>query len=690
MIDRLALGLRTRVPVILQAEAAECGLACLAMVASHYGHRVDLPAVRRRFSTSLSGMSLLDLIGAARRLELNVRPLRAEMSALAKVRLPAILHWQFNHFVVLVAWNGHKGVIHDPAGGRKSLDAAEVSEQFTGVVLELAPSARFAARDEREAIRITDLFRRVVGLPRVVASTLALSVALEVFQILMPIGSQLIIDQALVAADINLLWIVVLALALATILQAAVSATRSWGLMVLGATLSVQWSASLFDHLVRLPLGYFEKRHVGDVLSRFGALETIRDTFSTRFLSSLIDGVMAVGLLAMMFAYGGWLTLVAIAATAIYLVVRSSIYGTYRRTSEEEIVRHAREQTHFLETLRGIITVKVFGLEQRRGAVWLNLFVERLNARLATQKLDILYGAVNQLLSGLSRVLMLALGAAAVIHGELSLGMLVAFLAYKDQFADRAAGLIDTGFALRMLRLQAERLADIALSEPETEGMATATRSQAPQRIALREVGFRYGEADKPVLAGINLEIEAGACLVIFGPSGRGKSTLLKLIGGLFRPNEGEVLIDGLALSPATLPAYRSGTACLMQDDQLFAGSLLDNITAFDVSADLDLARTCAVFAAIDADIARMPMGFETLVGDMGSALSGGQKQRLLLARALYRRPNVLLLDEPTNHLDDDAANRIIDMIGQIPCTRIIVTHDDRLRRIATQLHELL
>jgi ATP-binding cassette subfamily B protein RaxB len=688
--EDLSLGLGRMMPVIHQGEAAECGLACLTMVASYHGHRMDLAAVRRRFPVSLTGMTLLHLLGAAARLGLSGRPLRVELRALNTIHCPAILHWDLNHFVVLTRWRDGRGVIHDPARGRVALNEAELSEHFTGVALVLTPTAEFSRREEREAIRLGDLFRRVAGLPRAVATTLALSLALEVFQLLLPIGSQVVIDQVVVSADLDLLRLVALSLTLLVLMQAGVSAARDWGLMTLGATLSVQWSTSLLGHLLRLPLGYFEKRHVGDVQSRFGALEALRETFSNRFVSSLMDGAMAIGLLAMMLAFGGELAFVAVATTLTYLLLRCAAYAPYRRASEEAIVRHAREGSHFLESMRGACAIKVLGLEDARHAAWLNLLVDRINAKLAIQKLDILYGTANKVLFGLDRVLILALGAAAVVHNTLSLGTLVAFLAYKDQFAGRAAGLIDAAFQLRMLRLQAERLADIALTEPETEAAApVGERREEPTRLTLRGVTYRYGAGDKPVFEGVDLEVERGKCLIVVGPSGCGKTTLLKVMAGLLPPSEGEMMADGAPLTPARLGEFRAGLACVLQEDRLFAGSLLENVTAFDAEVDHARVQHCTSLAAIDADLARMPMGLETLVGDMGSALSGGQKQRLLLARALYRRPGLLLLDEPTNHLDDASVERIVEMLGQLGCTRVVVTHDQRLLRIASRVHRL-
>ncbi|MFC3690909.1 peptidase domain-containing ABC transporter [Chenggangzhangella methanolivorans] len=688
LVERLSLGWsRPKTPTVLQTEAAECGLACLAMVSGFHGRLVDLATLRRRFSTSLGGLTLKQLVCIAGRLELAARALRVEMEALPELAVPCVLHWGFNHFVVLESVGPRTATILDPAIGRRTMSHEELSKSFTGVALELTPTQDFSPADERQTIRLTALFRNVVGLPAAILQLLALSVAFEVFTLAVPFGTQIIIDQAIVAADADLVTLVALGLALLVVLQTAMFAARSWAIMALSNGLNVQWASGLFSHLIRLPLDYFEKRHVGDVTSRFRSLETVQDTLSTTSVLSVVDGVMAVGLIAMMALFGGWLALVAVGTTLIYVAIRVGAYAPYRAASEESIVQSARENTHFLETLRGATTVKLFGLEERRTATWLNLLVDRFNARLHTQKLDVLFNSATKLLFGLDRVLILYLGANAVIDQSVTLGALVAFLAYKDQFATRIESLVQAAFKMRMLNLQAERLADIALTPREVSGEGFAPAAPGQLRpataISMKNVGFAYGGGEQPIVRGFDLDIRPGECVALLGPSGCGKTTLLKMLAGLLPPTSGAIEIDGTPLNERSMASYRERIGCVLQDDRLFAGSIAENIACFDPALDMQWARACAAAAGIDHDVMRMAMGYETLVGDMGSTLSGGQKQRIFIARALYRKPSLFLLDEPTNHLDERAIDVVLDALKRLPMTRIVVTHNSRVASIA-------
>jgi ATP-binding cassette subfamily B protein RaxB len=657
------------------------------MVAGFHGRLIDLATLRRRFSTSLGGLTLKQLVAISGRIELSARALRVEMEALPRLSTPCVLHWGFNHFVVLECVSARAATIRDPAIGRRVLPLEEVSKNFTGVALELTPTQSFARRDERQTIRILDLFRNVVGLPRAILQLLALSLAFEVFSLAVPAGTQIVIDQAIVAGDTDLLTLVALGLGLLILLQTITWTARSWGIMALSSALNVQWASGLFAHLIRLPLDYFEKRHVGDITSRFRSLETVQETLSTTSVLSVVDGVMAIGLILMMALFGGWLAAVAVVTTLIYVAIRVGAYRPYREAAEESIVQSARENTHFLETLRGATTVKLFGLEERRTGTWLNLLVDRFNAKLYTQKLDVLFTAATKLLFGLDRVLILFLGASAVIERSISLGMLIAFLAYKDQFSTRIESLVTAGFKMRMLNLQAERLADIALTEREvphdTLYPTPAAEAAAPVRVEMRGVGFSYGDNEQPIVRDFDLSIEPGECVAIIGPSGCGKTTLLKMLAGLSPPKVGSIAIDGSPLTEHSMPRYRERIGCVLQDDRLFAGSIADNIACFDSAADPRHIRECATAAGIDRDVMRMPMAYETLVGDMGSTLSGGQKQRIFVARALYRRPSLLLLDEPTNHLDEHAIDVVLAVLRELPMTRVVVTHNSRVASIA-------
>ncbi len=676
---RTALHLGAATPVILQAEAAECGLACIAMVAGFHGHRLDLPALRSRFAISMKGATLRDLMRVGTELRLSTRALKLDIPDLGTLRLPCILHWQHNHFVVLTRVGPRSAVIHDPAFGRRTVPLAELSAKFTGIALELWPTERFERKQERASISVVDLVRRTAGLGRAALQILAISVLLEITVLAMPVGFQLVLDEVVVAADPNLLTLICLALVLLLVLQVAAGFARTWATMLIGTNLMMQWKAALFDRLVRLPLAYFEKRHVGDIVSRVGSLDAMHRTLTTRAVQALLDGVMSLTLVVMMGLYGGWLLALALASVGLYVLLRVLAYAPYREISEAAIAHGAMESSHLMETVRGIASVKTLNLEFWRRDTWINHMAERLNAELRVQRFDAWFQAASTALFGLDRIAMMYVGILAVLGDRLSVGMFVAFLAYKDQFATRVAAFVETMLQFRMLSLHGERLADIALSEPEARQdgvpILAGETARAASRLEVRDLRFRYADGEPDILSGLSFTVEPGECLGIAGPSGCGKSTLLKILAGLSAPNSGQILLDGLALSSIGLSAHRERVGCVLQDDRLFAGSVFENIAGFDPEADPQWVVACARFAAIHDQIVQMPMGYETLVGDMGSVLSGGQMQRIVLARAIHRRPGLLLLDEATSHLDPASERAINEAVRKLPMTRIVIAH---------------
>jgi ATP-binding cassette subfamily B protein RaxB len=671
----LQWGWRRKLPVILQTEAAECGLASLAMIARYHGHDVDLPSLRRRHSTSLKGANLARVMEMASQLGFETRPLRLDLHELPELNAPCILHWDLNHFVVLKRVNSRGAVIHDPARGVLKLSNAEISKHFTGVALECVPRADFKPIKARQSISLRALTGKVEGLSGALVQIFVLALALEVFALVGPFYLQWVLDQVLVSADKSLLMLLGIGFLLVAVFQAAISAVRAWTITWLGAMLNVQWVTNVFAHLLKLPLDWYEKRHVGDVVSRFGSMQTIQQTLTTGFVAAILDGIMATLTLVVLALYSVELTLIVTAAFALYAILRWFTYQPLRRAQEDQIVYAARQQTELLEAIRGAQTLKLFNQQQPRTARYANAVVETVNRNIAMQRLNIAFTSGNQLVFGIEKVALIWLAAVLVLDGTFTAGTLVAFAAYADQFVSRAADLIDKGIQFRMLRLHAERVADIALTAPERHVESTWDAPLPEAAIEVRNVSFRYADSEPWILKDCSLTIPAGESVAFVGPSGCGKTTLAKIILGLLQPEEGEVLYGGIDIHRLGLGRYRRQVGAVMQDDQLFAGSIADNIAFFDAESTALRVEAAARLAGIHDEIAKMPMGYQSLVGDMGSALSGGQKQRVLLARALYRKPALLVLDEATSHLDIERERQINAVVNRMSITRIVIAH---------------
>ena len=671
----LQFGWRRRLPMIRQTEAAECALACLAMVAGFHGHAVELTALRQRFSLSLKGATLARLIEMADALGLASRPLRLELGELGQLATPCILHWGLNHFVVLKRVTGDRIELHDPAVGERRVRLSEVSRQFTGIALELAPTPRFERKKSEPPLALRQLLGRVQGLPAALAQVLGLALVLELFALAAPLFVQTVLDQVLAGGDRGLLTLLGVGFLLLTLLQVGVSALRSWVVMWLGTSLNLAWSGNLFGHLLKLPEDYFAKRHLGDITSRFGAMNVIQNTLTTRAVEVVLDGLMAVLTLAMMLIYSGTLAALTLLAFALYAGLRALSYRVFREANLGSIVAAAKQQSRFLESVRGAQTIRLYHRAAHHTGRYLNAATDTANRNLEVQRYSLLFGSLNSLVFGSERIAVIWIGASSVLDGSLSAGMLMAFVAYSDQFTGRGAGLINYLVDLRLLRLQGERLADIVLTAPERHVDTPYVGPLPEASIALRGVSYRYAPGEPWIVKDLDLHIASGESVAIVGPSGCGKTSLAKILLGLLDPEEGNVLIGGIDLRRLGKARYRAMLGAVLQEDSLFAGSIADNIAFFDPETTALRIEAAARLAQIHDDIVAMPMGYHSLVGDMGSSLSGGQKQRLLLARALYRRPRLLVLDEATSHLDVAREREVNTAIQRLRITRIVIAH---------------
>ncbi len=670
------VGFGPKLPVILQTEAAECSLACVAMVAGFHGHEIDLPRLRARFSVSMKGATLAQLMEVAERLQLATRPLRVELEDLTQMRCPGILHWDMNHFVVLKEVKGDTLVIHDPAAGLRRVSMAQASNHFTGIAIELAPTDGFERKVERQRLSLTQALGRILGLRRAAVQIVVLALVLELCVLLTPYFVQAVVDHVALTADRNLLATLTIGFGLLLLIQHGISALRSWTILYLGTTINLQWHGNVFAHLLRLPMSFFEKRHVGDIISRFESITTIQQTVTTGFIQAVIDGLLAITTLVMMLLYAPWLAAISLVTVAIYGLLRILSVRPTLAASQDEIIHAAKQQSHFLETVRGVRAIKLFDKAADRRAGWLNLLVAQTNAHVGLQRLQIFFQEINGVLFGIERLAVIALAVLMVLDQHFTVGALFAYIAYKDQFAMRVTGLIDKLIAFRTLGLHVQRLGDIVTAEPEEDDPDPMLAHRAPAAsLRVDKVSFSYAPGEPPVLEDLSLSIREGESVAIVGPSGCGKTTLLKLMVGILSSQRGEVLIGGVSIRQLGRRAHRAMIGTVMQDDQLLAGSIGDNIAFFDREIDRDLMRECARVAAIADDIEQMPMGYNTLIGDMGAAISGGQKQRILLARALYKRPKILFLDEATSHLDVALERRVNAAVSQLQITRVIVAH---------------
>ena len=682
MINQLDMRWRRRVPVIHQTETSDCGLACLAMICGHFGKNIDLISLRRKFNLSARGANLAGINSIAEQLGMVTRALSLELDELGALKTPCILHWDFSHFVVLVSVKRNRYVLHDPARGRRNVGLEEMTRYFTGVALEVWPGSEFSEETTQNRIQLRSLINSIYGIKSTLAKIFCLSVVIEAINLVMPVGTQLVMDHAIPAGDRGLLTLISAGLMFFILLRAATGMLRAWSSLVMGTLINVQWQSGLFNHLLRLPLAYFERRKLGDIQSRFGSLDTLRATFTTSVVGAIMDSIMVVGVFVMMLLYGGYLTWIVLGFTTVYVLIRLVTYGYYRQISEETLVRGARASSYFMETLYGIATVKIQGMAERRGTHWLNLKIDAINSGIKLTKMDLFFGGINTFVAACDQVAILWLGTSLVIDNQMTIGMFVAFGSFRGQFSDRVASLTNFLLQLRMMSLHNERIADIALHEkeekkPELDIVADMT----PVSLETTDLSYRYDSQSAPVFSGLYLSVTPGESVAITGTSGAGKTTLMKVLCGLFEPDSGKVLVNGTDIRQLGINNYHRMIACVMQDDRLFSGSIRENICGFSEEMDEAWMIECARASYIHDVIMKMPMGYETLIGELGEGLSGGQKQRIFIARALYRRPGILFMDEATSSLDTESERFVNVAIRNMNITRVIIAHRETTLR---------
>lgn len=676
-----------KTPLVLQSESNECGLACIIMMAGYFRKKIDLTTIRKRYNTTNHGMTLRDIINTFDKIDMTARASRVELTELALLKQPTIIHWSFNHFVVIVKMTKRYAIIHDPSMGVRKISLNELSNKFTGIIIEAWPTESFNKKPLKMDLTIFELFQGVRGIAPIILGVLLLSITIELLSITVPIASQFTIDTLVKASDREGIVTIGIIIIFALLIRGAFSVIRALVLMNLRYALGIKWSEAFFYRLINLTLPFFEKRHVGDVTSRFQSLNAIKETFTADMISSILDIIVILISILIILSYSPFLALGSILASIIYVVLKYFLFSIYKNSKVENIYFDAIQTSHFIETVRAISAVKMLNLIQTRRNEWINHLVNSTNAGNKLFKLDLLANTIAILLVGLSSVYVLVFGALTLDNG-ITIGVLLATILYSDIIITRIIKLVNAVSDFYLVTMHSQRLTDIMLSPMENDEDSNSNLL-LKGKIVIKNLSFRYSENEPYLFENINFEILPGESIAIVGPSGCGKSTFLYILSGLYTPNNGEITINGNSLHHIGNKMLRRHISFVMQDDKLLSGTLQKNITGFTDLADVEKMVNCAKLASIHEEIYSFPRGYDTMIGDIGSTLSGGQRQRVSIARALYREPQILLMDEATSDLDVENERKITEAINSLKITRIFVAHRPEMIKSADRVFDL-
>lgn len=666
--------MRRRCPLVLQAEQAECGLASLAMIAGYFGHRLQLSSIRRRFAAINDGPTLRSILTMGDALGLIPRPVRLELDDLRRLTLPAILHWRFDHFVVLVRFGRSGVLVHDPAVGRRTVSWRQLDDDFTGVAVEFVRAPDFKSISDRRSSLLTGLTRSFDGLPRFMVLMLVLLFVTHALGLVVPVATQLLIDEIVLGQDQAWLRKVLGGIALVLLTMTVIDALRRWIALYAGTRLAADSTTAVVSHLLHLPAGTVAQRPVGDLLSRLDSLRPIRHALLETAVAGMVQVVIVMTTLTVMFYYSPRLTLLSVVSLLLVVTLHAAMLPVMRALNMESVVATARANNSLIESLRGFSSLRVLGLETQRLAHWQQAFNAATDSGARQARLAIIATFAQGLAGSAEQLLFLAIGVSGVISKQLTLGILFAFLSLRGRLSSAVLQLITVSRELYFLRSHIQRVGELVAEPVEAAVSAGAFRQRLQGTIVCRQVAFRY-PGGPCILRRFDCRIEARESVVLAGPSGAGKTTLLQLLCGSLAPDRGAILFDGVELPLWDLQALRCQFGVVLQNDRLFQGSVADNICCFETAPDIGRLREAACIACIWDDLQRLPMSLHTPIGSCGTGFSGGQTQRILLARALYRQPRVLFLDEATCQLDGQTERTVLDNLKSLELTIVSVAH---------------
>ncbi len=679
-LKRLGGGRNKRVPYVQQVEAADCGAACLAMVLAYHGKAVSLDRVRAAAGTN-RGTDALGIVRAAEQFGVRGRGVQVDIGELRHLSRGAILHWGFNHFVVLERVRRNAADIVDPAAGRRRIPIDKLRRYFTGVALLFEPAEDFVATPPGRN-KVWSYLVQLLGHRSLIARVLVTSIALRLLALALPVLTAMVVDRVVPRGDHAMLTVVGAGVGAVLAFQLLASLIRAHLLIELRTRLDTKMTLGFLSHLLSLPYAYFNRRSAGDLMMRVGSNAQIRELLTSSVLATLLDGSLAIAYFGLLLALSPVLAGVTAATGGLQVIVMLLARSRYAALASQDLESQARAQSYLTQMLVGIETLKVAGAEDRALENWANLYVDELNISLARGRLSAWIDSINGFLQTAAPLVLLGAGALLVLNGSLRLGTMLATTALATGFLVPLSSLVNSVLQLQMLGSYVARIDDVLTAEPEQRRATTVTPPKLSGAIELHHVSFRYGPADPLVVREVSLTITPGSTIAIVGRSGSGKSTLASLMLGLYRPTEGRIVYDGYDLAELDHKQVRQQLGIVPQHPFIFSGSIRSNIALSDPTTSFERVVTAARKACVDEDIRAMPMGYETIVADGGTTLSGGQRQRLALARALLHEPAVLLLDEATSSLDATTERGVMDNLRNLRVTRVVIAH-----RLSTIMH---
>lgn len=666
-----------RTPTILQMEASECGAAALAIVLAHYGAWIPLEQLRTACGVSRDGSKASNIVRAARSFGLSAKGFRKEPSTLHETPMPCIIHWNFNHFVVLEGIDGDRVYINDPALGRRRIDMAELDLAFTGVVLTMERTEAFVKTgSEPRGLRL--LLRELRGSTTAVGLLVVVSLALVVPSIVVAGFSKIFVDDILIRHASNWLVPLLIGMAITAAFRAILTMVRQSLLLRLQNKLAVVMISRFLWHVMALPVEFFTQRHAGDVASRVSANEQIARLLSSGIAANALNLTSIVFFAIAMAIYDLPLAVLGVGMSLMNVLALRLMGDRRQDVSRSLAIERGKLIGATVSAVRTIETLKASGLEDEAFAQWAGIQAKALNAEQELGVSSAMLDLMPTLFSGLTVAAILGFGGLRVIEGSLTLGSLIAFQSLMASFSEPVNELVNYVGSFQTIKGALERLEDVYNYPVDNSGKAVAADRFPPKlagRVELHNIQFGYSVLEPPLLADLSINVPPGARIALVGASGSGKSTLAKLICGLYRPWSGEIRIDGWTLPEIPPQVFANSVAYVDQDVFLFEGTARDNLTLWDATAtEADLSQALRD-AAIHEDIAARAGNYDCYVNEGGTNFSGGQRQRIEIARALVSNPSVLVLDEATGALDPITEKSIDDSLRRRGCTCIIIAH---------------